>query len=318
MTMEQEEKGFLDNKYLSGIKASLQNNKFLDTEASWFEVLDRLADRLIKQDIDQRASSVAYGFTLALFPLILFLFTLIPYIPIPNLETEIMDLLSEFLPFGIYEFTEQTIRDIISRPQAGVLSFGFLLAVYSATNGMVSLMRSFNVFSGEDTERGFFRTRSAAVMLMGFMAAVLFLSIVLVIVGDAVMSFVTRLNILSSALTVMTVNLLRYFISFASLVFGVAIIYRFAPDVRLKLKFFNFGALLASALILLSTYLFSFYLLNFSSYNKLYGSIGTIIALMLWLYLLALILIFCYEVNVSIQDARLGHKIQKENPRQKH
>jgi membrane protein len=141
-------------------------------------------------------------------------------------------------------------------------------------------------------------------MLMIFMALVLFLSIVLIIVGDAVMNFVTGLEILNSTITVLALNLLRYFISFASLVFGVAIIYRFAPDVKLKLRFINFGTILSSLLILLSTYGFSFYLSNFSSYNKLYGSIGTIIALMLWLYLLALILIFGYEINVSIQEAK--------------
>ncbi|ODS79313.1 MAG: hypothetical protein ABS46_15960 [Cytophagaceae bacterium SCN 52-12] len=302
--MKQEESGFLDSKYLSGVKNFLVTSRFPGTEVTWYDVLGKFIARIVNYDIDQRATSVAYGFTLALFPLILFLFTLIPYIPIPGLETQIMDFLHDFVPAGIYEFTEQTIRDIVSRPQAGVLSFGFLLALYGATNGMVSLMRSLNMLNGKDESRSFFQTRGTAIMLMVFMALVLFLSIVLIIVGDAVMNFVTRLEILNSTLTVLALNLLRYSISFASLAFGVAIIYRFAPDVKPRLRFINFGTILASLLILLSTYGFSFYLSNFSSYNKLYGSIGTIIALMLWLYLLALILIFGYEVNVSIQEAK--------------
>lgn len=302
--MKQQESGFLDNKYLAGIKNFLLSVRFPGTEVTWYDVTGKFIARIVNYDIDQRATSVAYGFTLALFPLILFLFTLIPYIPIPDLDTQIMDFLHEFVPGGIYEFTEQTIRDIVSRPQAGVLSFGFLLAVYGATNGMVSLMRSLNMLNGKEDSRSFFQTRGTAIMLMIFMALVLFLSIVLIIVGDAVMNFVTGLEILNSTITVLALNLLRYFISFASLVFGVAIIYRFAPDVKLKLRFINFGTILASFLILLSTYGFSFYLSNFSSYNKLYGSIGTIIALMLWLYLLALILIFGYEINVSIQEAK--------------
>ena len=302
--MKQEESGFLDSKYLAGIKNFLLSASFPGTEVTWYDVLGKFIARIVNYDIDQRATSVAYGFTLALFPLILFLFTLIPYIPIPGLETQIMDFLHDFVPAGIYEFTEQTIRDIVSRPQAGVLSFGFLLALYGATNGMVSLMRSLNMLNGKDESRSFFQTRGTAIMLMVFMALVLFLCIVLIIVGDAVMNFVTRLEILNSTLTVLALNLLRYSISFASLAFGVAIIYRFAPDVKPRLRFINFGTILASLLILLSTYGFSFYLSNFSSYNKLYGSIGTIIALMLWLYLLALILIFGYEINVSIQEAK--------------
>ncbi len=302
--MKQQESGFLDNKYLAGVKNFLLSARFPGTEVTWYDVAGKFIARVVNYDIDQRATSVAYGFTLALFPLILFLFTLIPYIPIPGLETLIMNFLHEFIPAGIYEFTEQTIRDIVSRPQAGVLSFGFVLALYGATNGMVSLMRSLNMLNGKDDSRSFFQTRGTAIMLMVFMALVLFLSIVLIIVGDAVMNFVTRLEILNSTITVLALNLLRYSISFASLAFGVAIIYRFAPDVKPKLRFINFGTILASLLILLSTYGFSFYLSNFSSYNKLYGSIGTIIALMLWLYLLALILIFGYEVNVSIQEAK--------------
>ncbi len=302
--MKQQEPGFLDSKYLSGIKNFLLSVRFPGTQVTWYDVVGKFIPRIVNYDIDQRATSVAYGFTLALFPLILFLFTLIPYIPIPDLDTQIMDFLHEFVPEGIYEFAEQTIRDIVSRPQAGVLSFGFLLALYGATNGMVSLMRSLNMLNGKEDSRSFFQTRGTAVMLMMFMALVLFLSIVLIIVGDAVMNFVTRLEILNSSVTVLGLNLLRYFISFAALTFGVAIIYRFAPDVKLRLRFINFGTILASLLILLSTYGFSFYLSNFSSYNKLYGSIGTIIALMLWLYLLALILIFGYEINVSIQEAK--------------
>jgi membrane protein len=302
--MKEEENGFLESKYLKGVNQFLRRAPFPGTEVTWYDVLGKFVNRVVNYDIDQRATSVAYGFTLALFPLILFLFTLIPYIPIPDLESQIMTYLHDFMPAGIFEFTEQTIRDIISRPQAGVLSFGFILALYGATNGMVSLMRSFNMLNGKEDNRGFFETRGIAIMLMLFMAVVLFLSVVLVIVGDAVMAFVTRLDVLNNTMAVLAVNLVRYSISLVSLAFGVAIIYRFAPDVKLKVKFFNFGAILSSILIVISTYGFSYYLLNFSSYNKLYGSIGTIIALMLWLYLLALILIFGYEVNVSIQDAK--------------
>jgi membrane protein len=302
--MQQQETGFLDSKYLSGVKNFLLSIRFPGTNVTWYDVLGKFVNRIVNYDIDQRATSVAYGFTLALFPLILFLFTLIPYIPIPNLESQIMEFLHDFMPDGIYEFTEQTIRDIVSRPQAGVLSFGFLLALYGATNGMVSLMRSFNMLNGKEDSRSFIQTRGTAIMLMILMALVLFLSVVLVIVGDAVMAFVIRLDILNSSLTVFALNLLRYAISILSLGFGISIIYRFAPDIKSGIRFVNFGAILSSFLIVLVTFGFSYYLSNFSSYNKLYGSIGTIIALMLWLYLLALILIFGYEVNVSIQEAK--------------
>src|SRR5690606_37048155 len=96
--MEEKQTGFLESKYLSGIKRFLQRHPFPGVEASWYEVLGIFINRIINYDIDQRATSVAYGFTLALFPLILFLFTLIPYIPIPHLDVKIMEFLHEFIP----------------------------------------------------------------------------------------------------------------------------------------------------------------------------------------------------------------------------
>ncbi len=309
--MESEPKKVLETKVFQRVKSFLEGKIFPGTNVSWYEVLGKFINKLIAYDIDQRATSVAYGFTLALFPLILFFFTLIPYVPIPDLDQQIMGFLHDFMPAGIYEFTEQTIRDIVSRPQARVLSFGFALALYGATNGMVSLMRSFNMLEGKEESRGFLQTRGTAITLMLCMSVVMMLSVVLVIVGDAVVGLVDRLQLFGSAWILTMVNVLRYLIALLALSFGVALIYRFAPDRRIPMRLFNVGVWLSSLLIILSTFGFSYYLSHFSSYNKLYGSIGTIIALMLWLYLIALILIFGYEVNTSISEAKsTGKKVQ--------
>ncbi|GAB3165287.1 YihY/virulence factor BrkB family protein [Telluribacter humicola] len=290
----------------------LRNTKLFRGTVSLYDILVNLTDKILVHDIDQRATSVAFSLTLAAFPAVIFLFTLIPYIPIEDLDAQIMEFLRELMPRGIYAEANHTIQDIVSRPRKGVLSVGFLLTVVTATNGMVSLMRAFNMVYRDVENRGFLKTRAIATMLTLLLAIVLFVSVVLLIVGDRVMAVVADWNIVREAWIIMLVNITRYLITFATLTLAVSIIYRFAPNRSVRMSFFNVGSIVASGLIVLATYAFSFYLSNFGSYNKLYGSIGTMIALMIWLYLIALLLIFGFEINASIILARRTRAAQKE------
>ncbi|MPR32004.1 YihY/virulence factor BrkB family protein [Salmonirosea aquatica] len=273
-----------------------------------YDILVNLLDKLLVYDIDQRASSVAFSLTLSAFPALISFFTLIPYIPVDNLQAQIMDFLREVMPSSIYAEAQTTILDIISRPRRDILSVGFILTIVTSTNGMVSLMSSFNVVYRDEDKRGFFKTRAIALMLTILLALIIFLSVVLLIVGDGVMQIVSEWNIIRETWIINLVNVLRYITTLAALTVGVSLIYRFAPNRLVRLSFFNAGAFIASALIVLATYAFSFYLSNFGTYNKLYGSIGTMIALMVWIYLIALLLIFGFEINASIIMARRAKK----------
>ena len=275
---------------------------------SLYDILVNLIDKLLVYDIDQRASAVAFSLTLSAFPAIISFFTLIPYIPVENLQAQIMDFLRELMPSSIYAEAQTTILDIISRPRRDILSIGFILTIVTSTNGMVSLMHSFNVVYRDEDNRGFFKTRAIALMLTVLLALTIFVSVVLLIVGDGVMQVVNEWHIIREGWIINLVNILRYITSLAALTIGVSLIYRFAPNRMVRMSFFNAGAFIASALIVLATYGFSFYLSNFSTYNKLYGSIGTMIALMVWIYLIALLLIFGFEINASIIMARRAKK----------
>ncbi|TLV01149.1 YihY/virulence factor BrkB family protein [Dyadobacter luticola] len=301
----------LKNRFVKQIVMWLQRTEPLKGKVSLYEILVNLVRSNRKYDIDQRASAVAYSLTLALFPGIIFLFTVIPYIPIEHLDTQIMDMLRENIPRGIYEDADQTILDIISRPRSGVLSLGFIFAMIASTNGMMSLMRSFDMVYEDDETRGFLKIRGIAMLLTLLLLAVLFVSVILLIVGDAVMNLLGEWNIVQEKWLLTSLNITRYLVSFGSLMLTISIIYRFAPSHGRQNKFVNAGSIVASILILAATYGFSFYLSRFSSYNKLYGSIGTMIALMIWLYLLAFVIILGFEINASIAAARRGKKMVK-------
>jgi membrane protein len=294
----------LKNRHIKQLIIFLQRTILYKGTVSIYDILLNLVHSNRKYDIDQRASAVAFSLTLASFPAILFLFTLIPYIPIQDLDKQIMSILKDVMPRGIYEDADQTIMDILSRPRSGVLSFGFIFTMFASTNGMMSLMHSFDMVLDDVETRGFLKVRGIAILLTFLLIVVLVFSVGLLIVGDAAMHIVSEWHIIRENWMITFLNISRYLISFGALMLAISLIYRFAPSHGRRYSFINPGSIVASVLILLATYGFSFYLSRFSSYNKLYGSIGTLIALMIWYYLLALLIILGFEINASIVTAK--------------
>lgn len=291
-------------RQLREIYAFLHRKRFFEGAVSLADIGTLLIEKILLYDIDQRATAVAYNFTLAIFPAILFLFTLIPYIPIPNMEVQIMSFMHDAMPEPLYQFAAATIYDIISRKQSGILSFGFILALITATNGMSALMTAFNMADHTSENRGFFKTKGIAIVLTLLLCFVLFLAVLVIIVGGFLVDWLHNTILLGDHFTVFLLDTLRYAVMFATFTLAVASIYRLAPKIQHGWRFFNLGTIVASLLVILSTYGFSYYLSHFGSYNKLYGSIGTIIALMIWFYLVALLLIFGFELNISIWRAK--------------
>ncbi len=291
------------NKAVEGIKDKLQNIYILNTTVSIYLFLMILYKKLLNFDLDQRAAAVSFSFILAVFPATLFLFTLIPYIPIDQLDVLIMEFLNSILPKALYESISGTILEIISRPRLDILSFGFMFALFAATNGMMSLMRAFNMALKQREKRSFLKARWIGLILTILLVLVLLVAIVILIVGKITLSYVTSKGILTENFSYVGLQFLGYLMVFLIFYFGISSIYYFAPAIHRKLKFFNFGALFSSVMCIVATNLFSYYIENFNSYNRLYGSIGTLIAIMVWIYLIALILILGFEVNISFRNA---------------
>ncbi|MBK6978433.1 MAG: YihY/virulence factor BrkB family protein [Cytophagaceae bacterium] len=291
------------NIAIDKLKDKLQNIYILNTTISLYIFLAILYKKIINFDIDQRAAAVSFSFMLAIFPGTLFLFTLIPYIPIQQLDVLILDFLKNLMPMGLYDAVSGTIVEIVSRPRGDILSFGFLFALFAATNGMMSLMRAFNMALKQREKRSYFKARWIAFILTALLVFVLLLAIIILIVGKLSLEFMISKGLVEENFNVTGINLLGYISIFLIFFLGISSIYYFAPAIKKRLNFFNFGAVFASILCILATNLFSYYLQNFNSYNRLYGSIGTLIAAMVWLYLISLILILGFEVNISLRGA---------------
>ncbi|SOE19535.1 membrane protein [Spirosomataceae bacterium TFI 002] len=289
----------------------LQKVPIPGTHISLYNVLVVLWKKIITFDIDQRAAAVSFSLILAVFPGIIFIFTLIPYLPIDNLDELILEFLRNILPKGIYQAVANTITDIISRKRVDVLSFGFFFTVFAATNGMMALMRAFNMALKKRDKRSYLKARGVGLLLTALLVFTLIFAVAIIIVGQIFLGYLLSKNVIGEDINLFIIQILRYISVFAIFFIGICCIYYFAPAIRKKLKFFSVGAGIASILCILATNLFSYYLVNFNSYNRLYGSIGTFIGVMVWIYLISLILIFGFEVNISVRDAISEDKTAK-------
>lgn len=292
--------------WLKHIKFKKYNN------LSFYKFLKIFFFNISEDEILDRANGVAFNFILAIFPAIIFLFTLIPYISLyfPEITTgTIMKFMSEAIPDTMYAVASSTILDIVSKHRGGLLTFGFILAVYLSTNGMVSLMRAFNACYRTIEKRNWFKTRLLATALTLMLSVVLIAAVALLIAGQIGLNYATehleqlgKVNLTQYTLYLFV--LIRFGIMFIVFFIAISCIYYFGPAVHYNWRFFSVGSTFATLAILALSYGFSYYVTNFSSYNKVYGSIGVLIALMVWVQLVTVILLFGYEINASLHYAR--------------
>ncbi len=306
------EERIIQSKVYNAFLEILKKIRIEKRDISAYDIVIVFIKKVRKDEIIERANSVAFNFTLAIFPAIIFLFTLIPYIHYPpKLDVKILKFMQDVMPYSLYEAAASTIEDIVSKPRGGLLSLGFILALYLATNGMSSLMRAFNKCYKTVDKRSFIKTKLIATALTFTLAFELFFAIILLIVGQF---FITMLDeyIQIKDYLVYLIVVLRFVVIFIVFLTGISCIYYLAPAVHNRWRFFSFGSFVATLLSIAVSYGFSFYINNFAMYNKLYGSIGALIAMMVWLSILSMVLLLGFEINASIDQAT-KEKLERKN-----
>ncbi len=279
--------------------------------------LVRFIDDEIKEDaIVTRANSMAFSFFLAIFPGLIMLISLLPYFPISmDFFGTLQKSIKQIMPGSAGDMIFRTVKDIATIPREGLLSFGFFLSIWFASNGMMSMMHGLEKdYATTFKQRSEFRKRLISIQLTFLVALVLVSSMLLIILGNTILDFV--FNYVKVDLIVeFAFSVLRWLVVLLLFYTTFSTIYRFGSSTWRPISFFNPGALLATVLSILSSWGFSFYVDNFGSYNKLYGSIGTLIVLMIWIQLNCLILLIGFELNAGIavlRDRRRESQVEVE------
>lgn len=252
--------------------------------------------------INMRASSLSFSFFLALFPSIIFLFTLIPYISlmIPDFQDYLFHLLQSIMPESAFAAAEETIKDIIEKPRSGLLSFGFISALYFSTNGFNAMINAFNeTYHTIETRHPIYQ-RLISLLMVVVMVIMLTVAISLIIFSELAFENLIRQDKILYYLLLIGKWVVLFGLCFCLISFN----YYIGPKRKKGWRFFSAGSMLATILIGAATFAFAYYVNNFGNYNKLYGSIGTLIVIMMWIYINSLILLLGFDLNASIHTAK--------------
>lgn len=272
-------------------------------EVSLYAVLEFFIRNMGKSELNLRASALAFNFFLALFPTVIFFFTLIAYLPLKYEPDEILFFIAQAIPPSTFETIKETLSDILKNQRSGLLSVGFFSAMYFSTNGFHNLMDLLNKFTYENENRTFWKQRLVAIGLSLFATVLILVSVLMVTIGTVLISYLEKVKYFPSS-TIPTLIAGFNMLVAGLIVLGiVSAIYYYAPARARKLNFFSVGAISATLIILLTTYGFSQYINHFNSYNKLYGSIGALLVIMMLIYINTFILLLGYDINVAIERA---------------
>lgn len=246
-------------------------------------------------DVPSLAAAQAYYYLLAIFPLLIVCFAILPYLNIN--PTEVLDFLEKALPSGLATVFEENIVSLIQTPKGGLLTVGIIGALWSASSGVQAFMTASNEAYGVDETRSFIKVRLLSLLLTIGMVLSFVIALLLPVFGSAILSFLNSLLGISSSLMIL-LQIARWVVSILLITGVLSLLYLLAPNQRLPLKHIFPGAISASILWLLISLGFSFYVSNFASYSATYGSLGGIIILMMWFYLTGMILIVGAQINV--------------------
>jgi membrane protein len=275
-----------------------------------YDVIVFFIRQVKKVGLSERASSIAFNFLMAIPAAVIFLCTLLPYIPISKkMTTQLLLLANDFIrDHDAYLAVKKFLIDFLDTPRSGLLSLGFFLAVLYASNAMLGIMRTFNKSLVRSSRRNYFESRWMAIKLTTLVIVLIIVSLILSIIQGAVFnSLLTWMNINKPFIKTL-IGSLRYVVIVALIYYTIAFIYKYAPAVKERWHLSSPGTILATFLTIFTTFMFSFWVNRFANYNKVYGSIGTILIIMLLTYINAFILLIGFELNVSIHSIKLAAK----------
>lgn len=275
----------------------------------------RLARRvfvaIMEDNVMGYAAQLAYYFFFSLFPFLLFLAALLPYIPIPDLMDQIVDLVDDFLAAEAAEVIRQNVQDLLAQPRGGLLSFSILFALLLASNAIAAVGDSLNHAYGVKEGRPFWKVRGMAILLTIGLAVMVIVSTILLIFGPELGGWLAAQVGLGPAFDVLW-ELVRWPVVIVLMMLGAALLYYFTPDVEQEWRWITPGAVLAVLAWVGVSLGFRYYVDHFGQYNVTYGSIGTIIVLLTWMYLSGFFLLIGGEINAEIEHAAKSGKDRRE------
>ncbi len=266
-----------------------------------YYVIRFFLEEIRNERLSLHASSVAFYFLLAIFPGMIFLITLIPYLPVQDFQGTMFNALNQVLPQPAYEFIRSALQDILSNTRFDLLSSGFILAFFFSTNGVNALVKSFTRDQPIFRKRSWINRKLTVLKLTAILFLLLIFSVIFIVLGNQLIDWLTETVVSLESWAVGLISFIRWIAILLTIFTAISFIYFYAPATEKKWRFVNIGSTVATLLSVISSLVFSFIVNNYNLYNEIYGSLGTLIAITTWIYINSIALIIGFELNLSVK-----------------
>lgn len=270
---------------------------------SLFVIASAFWQGITKGALVTRASAISFKVFLAIFPTIILMLSLIPLLPIENLQGRLIDGIAQIMPHDAHALLSNTINDLITYKHTTVFSIGMVLTLYYSSNSINTILTCLNSSYNVDLKNNPLRQRAIALGLVLVLAILLFIAIALSVGNDIFLSWLQRELVVASKFSHAMYQIARWTLVVMVYMMVVSILYNFGNKAT-KWKWMSAGATMATVIFVLSSAAFALYFDNFNNYNKLYGSLGTLILILMWIQINSIILLIGFELNASIYSSR--------------
>ena len=267
-----------------------------------YELLEIYILGIIENTVTYKAGSIAFSFFMALFPFALFILNLIPYIPIEGFQADFLKFVEESVPPNTYGAIESIVNDILNNSYQGLLSTGFVLSIFLMANGLNSILGGFDSSQHVIIKRGFFRQYFIAVGMSLLISFILLITVAAIVIFEVFIRNIHLQDVIRVNIPI--ILFVRYIFVLLMLLITTSILFKFGTRRTEKRSFISIGSVFTTILIIVTSYGFAVWVEDFSQYNQLYGSIGTLLVVMFYIWINCMILLLGFELNAAINTAK--------------
>lgn len=264
---------------------------------SFYDILEMYVLGIFKGAFSNRASAIAFSFFMALFPFVLFILNLIPFIPLENFQDDFLKFVANGVPPTTYDAVEIILKDIMGTSHQGLLSSGFILSTLLMANGINAVLGGFELSTHITITRGFFKQYVIALVISLVLSFILLITVAAIVIAEVM---IQKINIQGYVADVAVIEWSRYGFIVLMILVTTSILYKFGTKETSEISFISYGAVFTTVLIVVSSYVFGVYVDKFARYNELYGSIGTLLVLMFYIWINCMVLLLGFELNATI------------------
>lgn len=270
---------------------------------SFYDLLELYFEGIIDGAFSYHASAVAFSFFMALFPFALFILNLIPYIPIKGFQDDFLEFVREGVPPNTYDAIANIINDILNNSHSGLVSSGFLLSIFLMANGINGILGGFESSRHVLEKRGFLNQYFVALGISLLLSILLLMTVAIIVVFEVLIQSTAIQDVLNDRIPLIIMG--RYIFVILMILITSSTLLRYGTKQSHKPPFISIGSVFTTVLIIISSYFFGIWVIRFSKYNELYGSIGTLLIMMFYIWINCMILLLGFELNATI------HKLKK-------